>query len=238
MSNLPRITPEILTGEMLLFGLVGQAIYQYADRQWLESLAAQDIFSEAPFAGENPDVIAGLEQLQAWSAANRNGMTDETFDDLRAEFTRLFAGGPGPVQAPPWESVFFSRDRLVFQQETLEVRGWYGKFGLELVNKYQEPDDHIGIEMGFIAHLAQLALAAEEAGDAARREELLQAQSGFLSDHLLRWGPVWAGLVLKYARTPFYRGLAYLTRGALTEIAVCLAIPMPPPVNIDHFTPS
>lgn len=82
----------------------------------------------------------------------------------------------GKVLAPPWGSVYMSEERLVFQKETLEVRNWYREFGLAAENLYREPDDHIALELGFLAHLAKLEYEALKAKDVIRYQEIRQAQ--------------------------------------------------------------
>lgn len=223
-----------LTGQTLLFGVLAKALYQYPEKEWLDTLIAEDVFAETPFAETQPEVIAGLSLLQQWSQANRDGISQEAFDALRIDHTRLFLG-PGKVLAAPWESVHFTEERLVFQQQTLQVRGWYSRFGLEVVKLHQEPDDHIGLELEFLAHLAKLGLQAIETGNSKRFDELLDAQRKFLTEHLLKWSPIWYGLVMQHARTDFYRGVAHLTNGSLLELVEILAIPMPEPVKIKHY---
>jgi TorA maturation chaperone TorD len=119
--------------------------------------------------------------------------------------------------------VHFSKERLTFQKETLQVRGWYRRFGLEAERLYNEPDDHIGLELEFLAHLARQGLAALEKNDQVALDQALEAQRGFFSEHLARWAPAWSAQVEKHARTEFYRGIAQMTRGALTHTAAILA---------------
>jgi hypothetical protein len=40
-----------------------------------------------------------------------------------------------------------------------------------------------------------------------------------LAEHLLKWASIWYSLVLEHAQTEFYRGMALLVRGVLTELA-------------------
>ena len=217
---------DTLTGQVLSFSMLAKLIYAYPEIKWIESLIAEDVFAEAPFAANQPEVVTGLNLLQTWSNANRGGMTMDSFDALRIDNTRLFIG-PGKLLAPPWESVGMSEERLVFQEQTLEVRDWYARYGLELIHLHKEPDDHIGLELEFIAHLAKLGLQALEANDTKRFDELLQAQKLFLSEHPLKWAIQWTGLVEKNAKTEFYRGVALLARGSLIELATLLELPIP-----------
>jgi TorA maturation chaperone TorD len=212
-----------LTGEMLQLSLIGQALYKYPDEEerfWLQSLIDEDIFSEAPFASNRDETKIGLDFLQKWV---ENGLTDDTLKNLQTDFTRLFIGAD-KVLAPPWESVHFGDDRLLFQQRTLRVRAWYQRFGLEAERIHQEPDDHIGLELLFLSHLAKLGIQALSDQDNARFEELLEAQREFVRDHLGAWALTWCGLVEQHAKTDFYKGLAFLTRGAVFALAEMLEI--------------
>lgn len=208
---------SILTGELLLTGLLGKLLYTYPDRDLLAIVSEEDFFAEAPFAEAQPAVLEGLTLLQKWSREQQVAAPDEALDHLRADYTRLFIG-PGKVLAPLWESVHSGEERLTFQQETLDVRQWYQRFGLEAVNQYHEPDDHIGLEFAFLAHLAGRALAALEQDDQQAFVFLLQAQRQFLAEHLLRWAFAWCALVEKHGQTDLYRGLAQLVAGTLTEL--------------------
>lgn len=206
---------EMLAGEVLLFNLVGKAFYAAPERAWLESLVQADVFVESPFGGDQPDAKSGLALLQAWCQENHEGIAD--FEALQAEYTRLFIG-PGPVVAPPWESVYFSPERLVFQRETYQVRACYARFGLQSANYNKEPDDHIALELSFVAYLAEMGLQALRASDQERFHEALEVQRRFLKEHLLRWGPAWCSHVEETSNSAFYRGLALLTLGGLSEI--------------------
>jgi TorA maturation chaperone TorD len=227
--NIPAIThewTETLTGEILLCGLLGRVFYSYPDRQervWLQSLIDERVFEESPFAAKQPDVVEGLRVLQAWSQA---GLDDQAFEDLQADYTRLFIG-IGKVIVPPWESVYFNEERLIFQEQTLEVRGWYRRFGLEAERLHSEPDDHIGLELAFLVHLAQMGITALEQESHSDLEQFLDAQRSFLSQHLLQWGPRFCDQVCDKANTLFYRGVAMLTRGALRELSQQLQIEEP-----------
>ena len=212
---------SFLTGEALAASLLGRMLYSYPDKAWLQSLADDDVFAESPLGDAQPDVQRGLVLLQGWAQEQRGGMSSESFDDLRVDYTRLFLGADR-VLAPRWESVYFNEERMVFQEQTMQVRAWYRRFGLEAANRNAEPDDHIGLELGFMAHLAQQALVALDQQDQSTFEHLLAVQRDFLSKHLLMWAPQWCDLVEAQANTDFLRGIALLTRGILAEIATIL----------------
>jgi TorA maturation chaperone TorD len=210
--------PTALMGEMVACGLLSKALYVYPERAWLQTLIDEEVFSLAPFAETQPEMVVGLALLQRWAAAQNGDLSPEAFGDLRADYTQLFIG-VGAVKAPPWESVYFSEDRLIFQEQTLQVRRWYQRYGLQVQRLNQEPDDHLGLELAFLAHLAQAGVAALEQGHDAAAAELLDAQADFLAEHPLRWAAQWNALVQQHARTDFYRGIARLTVGVLAELA-------------------
>jgi TorA maturation chaperone TorD len=116
---------------------------------------------------------------------------------------------------------------LLFQRKTFQVRDWYARFGLTVPNLHREPDDHIGLELSFLAHLAELALRAIQAHEQERFQEALEAQRRFLAEHVLTWGPGWCSRVEATSASEFYRGLALLARGALSELSERLAVPIP-----------
>ncbi|MFZ1043088.1 MAG: molecular chaperone TorD family protein [Anaerolineales bacterium] len=221
---------ETLIGEVLVFSLLGKALYEELDKYWLDTLIREDMFAEIPFGEEQTEVQRGLELLRHWTTENREGVSEKEFKIVKRDQLYLFVG-TDQVLAPVWESVYFSAEHLVFQEQTLQVRQWYSRFGLQAERINREPDDHIGIELSFVSHLAKQALHAVDQNDEQNYEDLLQAQRDFLSEHLLRWAPVWAKLVKQNAETDFYRGLAHLTHGALLEAADFLQIKIPKEVK-------
>lgn len=222
---------QTLVGEILLLRFLGKALYNEPDSKWLEELIVEQVFFEIPFGANQPEIVHGFELLKGWSLANANGVSTAAFADLKMDYMRLFIG-LDIHRTPPWESVYFNRERMMFQEQTLQVREWYARFGLQAEHINREPDDHIGLEILFVAHLASLALQAIEQNDENKMNEVLQAQREFLSEHLLRWGPAWTKLVKQHANTDFYRGVAHLTHGALLAIAETLEIKMPKEVTL------
>ena len=213
----------ILAAEQLALGLLGKLLFEFPAKDWFQSLAAEAIFDEIPFAAQQSDVQRGLEHLSQWSHENQNELTATSFEAITSDYTSLFIG-PGEVLAPPWESVYFSDGRLTFQEQTLQVRTWFRRFGLESAKLKNEPDDHIGLEMALLAHIAGLAIVALEQKAEDEFWKLLEVQQRFLTEHPLRWMSQWCELVLAHARTDFYRGVALVTRGVLTELATILEV--------------
>ncbi|MBN1535405.1 MAG: molecular chaperone TorD family protein [Anaerolineales bacterium] len=209
---------QILTGEFLFLSLLSRLLLTHPDkrsRPWIQSVIDEDMFTEVPYAGDQEAVKMGLELLKEWG---REGLNDEAYQQIRDDHMRLFIG-IGKMLVPPWESVYFNENHLLFQEQTLRVRNWYRRFGLESEKIFKEPDDHIGLELSFVAYLTKLALQALVEQDKEKFEQLLKAQSIFLHEHLLAWGYDWCELMMDNAETDFYKGLALLIQGALTAMA-------------------
>ncbi len=135
--------------------------------------------------------------------------------DLERDHAQLFIGPE--IAVPPWESVWRDKDRLLFGESTFAVRAAYARFGLGADRPGNEPDDHLGRELGFLGHLAGLsASAGPESGAFPPRP--LDAARAFLDDHLLMWVPMVREAMQRAARTPHYAALGLLAEGAARDL--------------------
>lgn len=159
--------------------------------------------------------------LAAW---RRSAQAAEDERVVRRDHRRLFIG-PGPLLAPPYESVHRSVDRLVFEAQTLQVRAVYARHGLAAPSLDREPDDHIGLELDLLATLSLRAMDALDADDAASARELQAAQRSFLDEHLLRWAPGLLRTIEDRADTDFYRGVGALGTGLVDHLEQWAAEP-------------
>jgi TorA maturation chaperone TorD len=205
---------EILTAEALVFGFLNKVFYEKPVGDFVNTLIAEDLFSQWPLSTEDEFTTSGLKILQSLTA----GWKEVGIADLEKDYQYLFIG-PGHLPAPPWESVYLSVERLVFERQTLEVRQFYARYGLQIPNLYKEPDDHFGLEVAFMAHLCTLGLASIQQENDEALESHLGAQRDFLEEHLLLWAPEFLSQVIKHAQTNYYRGAAYLALGCLVEAA-------------------
>jgi len=117
---------------------------------------------------------------------------ESTFmDAIKNEYTKLLVG-PGKLVAYPWESVYTGSEKLLFQESTLRVRQFYRKYGY-LPQAYPHvADDHISLELHFMAKLSQRAQEAFTQDDLAATRNLLEGQKIFMKYHLLNWIPQYA----------------------------------------------
>lgn len=151
--------------------------------------------------------LPALKEMEDWYLTNK----DEALNDLTDEYTRLFLG-PTKLPAPPWESVYVSKEPLLFQESTLAVRRCYLKYGVIPQNYPHEADDHLALELDFMANLSELTQNALEQADIDKMLEILEDQKAFLDDHLLRWVPLFAEKLDASGNTRMYGNLAHILR--------------------------
>ncbi len=193
-----------------------QRLYQDAPRaELLEWLTVERPFANFPIQLDD-EVQTDLEGMD-------NSLTANSLEDLRLDFKRLFIG-PGPMLAPPWESVYRNEEHLIFDRHTLEVREFYARHGMEFVRINQAPEDSITIELEFMKVLTERVLQALEMDDPEAERILLEEQLAFLNKHLLMWTPDFITMTQTRAATAFYAGLAGVLRGFLNWERQTLAL--------------
>lgn len=206
---------ETLAGAQLCFALASRLLYCEPDDAELAAQAEERLFAEAPFGMEHPQVREGLAAMDAWcadAAAEGPDVRAERFAALRREWFRLFVGAGAP-DAPSWESFYVDPNSQLFSVHTLEVRAWYQRYGLKLERLHAEPDDNLGLMLGFVGHLIDLEGEATAAGDEARARSLADDQEAFLAEHVLPWLSAWRYSALKHATSAYFRGAAAFVFG-------------------------
>lgn len=135
---------------------------------------------------------------------------------LQGAYNRLFVG-PGKPQAGPWESLYANKEATLFTRETLEVRKCYVRHGFIPQSYPHVADDHVALELDFMAQLARKACADHADGDVEGARFALDAAREFLDAHLGVWLPRFAAALHAAPSGRLYRQVADL----LTEFARC-----------------
>lgn len=199
-----------------LFTLLGRVLYGVPDRELFSHLADDRVFEEVPFLESGRyEEAQGL--LLAWTDACDVPFSEEDYHDLSAEYTRLFAG-VRKVLAPPWESVYFNKERMVFQRQTFEVRALYAKYGLEVSDLSHEPDDHLAYELMFTGYLMKQAEEQIHLKDYESARRILADAVSFVVCHPLGWIDRWHAAVKRESSLNFYLGYASLVEAAFGQV--------------------
>nr|WP_239094048.1 molecular chaperone TorD family protein [Bacillus sp. B15-48] len=129
---------------------------------------------------------------------------------------QLFVG-PGVIPAPPWESVYRSRERLLFGEQTLKLREKLRSFDLHFEGDGHEPEDHIATELEFMGYLIQTTINAIISQDEEQFLKAIQTQFSLLEEHLLKWVPPFVEDILSSTPSSLYKGSALFLQDLIHE---------------------
>lgn len=160
---------------------------------------------------------------------------EATLDALASDYACVYLRYAYRVS--PTESVWFDKDGLERQAPMLNVRNWHRRFGLRVQDWAKRPEDHLVLQLQFVAFLLE-----EKEGGALPD---LSAAAQFLDEHLLRWTGLFAEQLKKTKALPYLVSLAGLTSAYLNELRDHLemltglprAKPKTPMTIIDKRTP-
>lgn len=134
--------------------------------------------------------------------------------ELAVDFAKIFLGAgvlEKELASSPYESVYTSRERLIMQDARDKVLTIYRLNGVDKIKGFDVPEDHISIELEFMAHLCKETIHASENGEDEKARQLIETQRSFIKDHLLNWIPLFCEEINQFSLTDFYRGVALLT---------------------------
>ena len=113
---------------------------------------------------------------------------------------------------PPYETEYVN-SKFTFQrsQQLADVSGFYTAFGLQPSSRHPERQDHIVLELEFMAFLLGLERRAAESDEMASGERMAvcrDAQERFLEQHLAWWVPTFSKLLSMADPEGYYGALA------------------------------
>lgn len=141
----------------------------------------------------------------------------DVLTELARDFSGTFIGSGNDAYsaAYPFESVYTNPKRLTMSEARDEVLMLYRAAGLEKLKSEKESEDHLSYELEFMTILIDRTIEALQKDDEELAVSYLLQQRNFLEDHLLRWYPMMAEDIAKFAKTAFYRGVGLITLGFL-----------------------
>jgi TorA maturation chaperone TorD len=181
-----------------------------ADNALLSALAARDFPDSLGlklFRQEGQEAMSFMKKAIVEYAPP---LSPELQDELAADYAAIYLNHD--YSASPFESVWLDEDKLIMQAPMFQVREIYKKHGLGVSNWRTRSEDHLVVELQF---LAWLMLDTNEMN--------LREAATFMDEHLLRWLPAFAERVIKRCSTPFYAGAAWLTSAYCDEFRDMLA---------------
>lgn len=145
------------------------------------------------------DSSAALQAFDKVIASLPRPVDEATLDELASGYADVYLRFT--FRAAPAESVWMSEDNLERQAPMFEVREIYRRHGLRVTDWANRPDDHLVLELRFLAHLF---------GKARQPGELAPAAE-FLDFHLLRWIDQFAAKLVRAGAPDWYAALSVLT---------------------------
>jgi TorA maturation chaperone TorD len=151
-------------------------------------------------------------QLAEHIASWPDEIDDAMMDELAADFAAIYLNHT--YNSSPMESVWIDEENLAYQQPMFDIRDIYREHQLEVANWRMRPDDHLVIQIQFIAYLLR---------SKPREVNTLHKITRFMDEHLLRWIDDFSQRVANRCETEFYGLLGLLTACYLNEIRDMLA---------------
>lgn len=198
---------DFLENYQVLFSYLSEVFLNEPDEDFIHQMIAQKLYFTFPVESEDAGLQEALNLLRNFSIQ----WEKIQIHALRDEYFRLFHGTE-KMLVPPYESVYLSREHLMFEKETLQVRNFYSAYGLRIDKLNIIPDDHIGYQLLFIAYLVKLAVDAIQTDNEKDFEKIKSDILSFLSDHPLKWIDSFTELLNKHAPGFYFRGNGMLLK--------------------------
>ncbi len=169
------------------------------------------VFEQWPVPSQGKEDAAALDLLTKYF----RDYDESCLKELNSEYTELFIGPANAI--PLWESVWTTKEHLLFDGPMFDVRERYAKYGLASPNPEHEPDDHIGLEMSFLGGVMGCATDALFHGDDKAAQEHAATAADFLKVHLSLWASRFLHTVADRADSSPYGAIARLSEATIAR---------------------
>lgn len=198
-------------------------IYWWLSSLFFKELSEQDIARY--HSAEVRTFLSGLADEQSLNrevkhlveALNRLQDRQDAQLELAADFCDLFLKSDRD-SALPYASVYTDKG-LLNGKPAQQMRELLGAHGVKVEQNLNEPEDHLAIQLDFLAHLA---ISANQIEHSAQLSLALQAQSDFISQHLLTWLPAFAERCTQFDAFGLYSTAARLALAFIQQDKHCL----------------
>lgn len=133
--------------------------------------------------------------------------------ELKADFAACFLLDE-TSGAMPYASLYLDEEGMMYAEAERKMRELLSKSGLEILESFKEPSDHLAIYLSLMQRWCQQLskeVREEEAVQNYLNNEYL-AQKTFIDEGILRWLPSWNDRLSRIAncQTAFYQALGAL----------------------------
>lgn len=162
------------------------------------------------------DLDAGFRLIESYLTGFEGKSEEEVsalLEDLAADYAKVFlaAGDAAGKAAFPYESIYTGFDSAFGGSLQMNLSALYASKGLTMrEDMFRIMEDHIGLELNYMAELLKEEADAE---DDSLAKDLQKQQSDFFRTHLINWAMQFAADIYKYTERDFYKGIARMTMG-------------------------
>ena len=197
----------------MLYLFLSRSFSREVDKAFLQNLfevsySLQDSLKDI----EESSLSRGRELLESFCKEIRGADEEVVLGDLARHYAFLFLG-VGPENIALCESAYRNERGLLFQNAYFDILEKYREVGLGKREDFSEPDDHLSLELAYMAHLSHWTFSSIETGKEEEVEKFHQYQRDFLKGHLLPWIPHFVRGLSEVSSSTFYKALAYLLEG-------------------------
>ena len=153
-------------------------------------------------------------------------LNNEDLEDVAADYAKTFlaAGEATGGAAFPYESIYTNKKREIGGRTEQETLALYALHGWEpSKDMFRTMNDHIGLELEFMAVLCEEELLSCQTDNADRAAMSSRDQNEFLRKHL-KWAGAFCMDISKYAQTAFYQAVGKVTNVFLEQEREMLAM--------------
>ncbi len=194
-----------------LYRFLGGLYIMEVDDETLENMKKMQFPAEC----ENAELAEAYVHLAKTIA----GLKNDDLEDVAADYAKTFlaAGEATGVAAFPYESIYANKKHEIGGRTEQEVLALYVLHGWEpSKDMFHTMNDHIGLELEFMAVLCEEELLACQTDNADRVAMSRRDQNEFLCTHL-KWAGAFCMDISKYAQSEFYQAVGKLTNVFLEQ---------------------
>lgn len=126
--------------------------------------------------------------------------------ELSADFCDAFLGSD-KSSALPYASMYLDKSGLLNAKPAQDMREWLTKYNIAQKAEFNEPADHIAIELDFLGNL--IVITNQQASE-DEFEAYMNAQLTFINEQLLSWTPRFNEICIERDKFGFYAAVTCL----------------------------
>ena len=204
----------------LMYRFLASIFIEEVNQETLDTMLEMEFPQiDEPEISWEQDLKAGYETLAGVLETFRGKSKEEQaemLEDLAADYAKTFlaAGDAAGKAAFPYESVYTGTDSQFGGSVQMNLNAEYAARGFSMrEDMFKIMEDHIGLELNYMAELLKEQAAEIEAGEEKKADKLSKDMKKFFRRHISNWALLFANDIYKYTDRDFYKAIARITIG-------------------------